>query len=200
MGYHQLAIALAGQEKFAFHGPDAIKGMYRVMPFGPTNRPATFNQFIHDLDSQWEALAVKSGLVIDNNTNTKIIVDDILSWEKSLEAALLYIECQLWVCLAYRLSLSFLKSHIFPKHFEFIGIDVCSDGNFPAMSKHQLLEHWPQPETVCDVAKIFGFAQFYSKFIPQRIAPLCNLTTNFEYMDPVTPHWTTAAQESFDDI
>ena len=61
------------------------------MSFGPTNGPATFIQFIHDVDSQWKALAVKSGLVIDDNTNTKIIVDYILSWAKSLEAALLYI-------------------------------------------------------------------------------------------------------------
>jgi hypothetical protein len=65
------------------------------------------------------------------------------------------------------LSLSLRKSHIFPKRFEFVGIDVCSDGNRPAMSKHQLLEHWPQPEIVRDVAKIVGFAQFFSKFIPQ---------------------------------
>jgi hypothetical protein len=49
------------------------------MPFGPTNGPATFIQFIDDIDSQWKALAEKSGLVIDNNTNTKIIVDDIFS-------------------------------------------------------------------------------------------------------------------------
>ena len=69
--------------------------------------------------------------------------------------------------------------------------------------KHQLLKHWPQPEIVRDVAKIVGFPQFYSKFIPQfeiRIAPLRNLTTNFEYMEPVTPHWNTAAQESFKNI
>jgi hypothetical protein len=71
------------------------------------------------------------------------------------------------------------------------------------MSKHQLLEHWPQPEIIRDVAKIVGSAQFYSKFIPQfelRISPLCDLTTNFEYTEPITPHWTTAAQELFKDI
>jgi hypothetical protein len=62
--------------------------------------------------------------------------------------------------------LSLRKSHIFPKYFEFVGINVCSDGNCPTKSKHQLLQHWPQPKTVRDVAKIIGFAQFYSKFIP----------------------------------
>jgi hypothetical protein len=71
------------------------------------------------------------------------------------------------------------------------------------MSKNQLFEHWPQPETVRDIAKIIGFAQFYSKFILQFelwIAPLCNLTTKLEYTNPVSPHWTTAAQDLFNDI
>jgi hypothetical protein len=55
-GYHQLAVAPASQEKLAFQGPDAIKWTYTVMPFGPTNGPATFVNFIHDMDSQWKRL------------------------------------------------------------------------------------------------------------------------------------------------
>jgi hypothetical protein len=34
MGYHQLAVALASQDKLAFQGPNAIKWTYTVMPFG----------------------------------------------------------------------------------------------------------------------------------------------------------------------
>jgi hypothetical protein len=95
------------------------------------------------------------------------------------------------------------KSHIFPKRFKFVGIDVCLDGNCPAMSKHQLLEHWPHPETVHNVAKLIGFAQFYSKFIPHfelQIAPLCELTMKFEYTDAVASHWTTAAQDALSNV
>jgi hypothetical protein len=33
MGYHQLAVALASQDKLAFQGVDAIKWKYTVMPF-----------------------------------------------------------------------------------------------------------------------------------------------------------------------
>jgi hypothetical protein len=173
------------------------------MLFGPTNRLATFINFIHDVDSQWKALAQQYGLIINDDTNTKSIVDNIFSWSELLEKALLYMECQLHVCQAYQLSLSLRKGRIFSKRFEFVGIDVCPDGNRPAMSKHQLFVHWPQPEFVWDVAKIVGFAQFYGKFIRQfelQIAPLCNLTTKLEYTKPVAPHWMTAAQETFDDI
>jgi hypothetical protein len=56
-GYHQLAVAVSSQEKLSFQGPDAIKWTYRVMPFGPTNSPVTFINFIYDVDSQWKALA-----------------------------------------------------------------------------------------------------------------------------------------------
>ncbi len=116
---------------------------------------------------------------------------------------MVFIKCQLCICQSFRLLLSLRKRNIFLKRFTFVGIDICLDGNCPAMSTHQLLEHWPQPEIVRDVAKLVGFAQFYSKFIPQfelQIAPLHHLITMFEYMDPVKPNWTTAAQDSFEDI
>jgi hypothetical protein len=83
------------------------------------------------------------------------------------------------------------KSHIFPKQFEFVGIDVCLYGNHPTISKHQRLQRWTQPKTVRDLAKIIGFAQFYSKFIPHfelQIAPLCALTKKIDYTKTVISH------------
>ena len=80
MGYHQLIVERASQEKLAFQGVDAIKWTYTVMPFGPTNGPATFINFIHDVDSIWKELAKSHGIIINNDTNTRIIVDDIVNW------------------------------------------------------------------------------------------------------------------------
>ena len=70
-GYHQLAVAPDSQEKLAFQGPDAIKWTYTVMPFGPTNGPATFVNFIHDVNSQWKLLARSLGIDIDDDTKYK---------------------------------------------------------------------------------------------------------------------------------
>ena len=85
MGFHQLAVALASCEKLAFQWVDGIKWTYTVMPFGPTNGPATFITFIHDLDSVWKEHARSNGIPIDDDTNTKIIVDDIVSWSRHLK-------------------------------------------------------------------------------------------------------------------
>ena len=104
------------------------------------------------MDSTWQALATELSLTINEDTNTNIIVDDILSFAKSLAIALLYMECQLRVAQSQNLSLSLKKSHIFPPRFEFVGIDVCPEGNRPAMSKHQLLQHWDAPQIVRDDA------------------------------------------------
>jgi hypothetical protein len=118
------------------------------------------------MDGTWKDLAHSLGLAINKNINTTIIVDDIMSWADQAMAALLYMECQLRVCLSQNLLLSLKKSHIFPKRLEFVGVNVSPDGNRPAISKHSLLHHWPASELVCNIAKCVGFAQFYSCFIP----------------------------------
>ncbi len=69
--------------------------------------------------------------------------------------------------------------------------------------KRQLLELWPKPEIVRDVAKFVGFAQFYSVYIHHfelLIAPLREITIKSEYTDPVAPLWSDAAQRSLDNV
>jgi hypothetical protein len=164
-GYHQLAVALDSQENLAFQGPNAIKWTYTFIPFGPTNGPATFMSFIYDLNSQWKLLATSAGITIGKNTNTCIIIDNIISHGADANASLRYMECQLRVCQAYRLSLSLKKSFIFPKQFKFVGNNVCLNDNCPDQSKHKLLLTWPRPEIVRDVVKFIGFAQLCSIYI-----------------------------------
>ncbi len=113
MGYHQLAVEKSSQEKLAFQGVDAIKWTYTVMPFGPTNGPATFINFIDDIDSIWKEEAQRQGVSINDGTSTKIIVDDIVSWADHIPHALTYMRCQLKVCQAYNLSLNLCKSYSF---------------------------------------------------------------------------------------
>jgi len=110
--------------------------------------------------------------------------------------------CQLKVCQAYNLSLTLCKSHFFPKWFKFVGVDVCDDGNCPAQSKYMLLKTWPAPEIVCDVAKFIGFAQFYSRFIPnfKMRAALLRILIKGENTKPIAQHWTPAAEDAWNNL
>ncbi len=59
----------------------------------PHEQPATFVNFIHDIDSVWKEEAQQQGVTINDDTNTKIIVDDIVSWADNIRHALTYMRC-----------------------------------------------------------------------------------------------------------
>jgi hypothetical protein len=196
INYNQLSVSPKSQEKLVFQGTDAIKWTCAVMPFGPTNGPATF---IQDLDSAWKDLASRSGVVVDNDTNTNIIVDNIFNWATSFDKTLQYLEGQLQICKVYRLTLSIKKSHFFLKCFEFVGINILQEGNCLAMSKHQLLERWPTPEYVRDVANFMGFLHFYSAFIPffeVCVEPFCKIMKH-KYSSCVGNLWDSTTATAF---
>jgi hypothetical protein len=116
--------------------------------------------------------------------------------------ALVYMKCQLRVAQSQNLLLNLKKSSIFMKQLEFIGIDMCINGNCPAMSKHQLIKHWPKPKIVCHVANFFGFMQFYSRFSPifeTRIAPLREVMQE-DFTVPVGTAWTDHANAAFNEM
>ena len=52
-----------------------------------------FITFIHDLDNVWKDLARSHGIPIDEDTNAKIIMDDIIGWARQIEYALAYMQC-----------------------------------------------------------------------------------------------------------
>ena len=201
-GYHQIRVSNCSREKLAFAGPDAIKYTYNVMPFGPVNGPAIFITFIHDMNATWQLLAKERGIPIGDDNNTKIIVDDIWNHATTFEVALAYMECQFQVCLSQNLSLSLKKCHFFPKRIEFVGHDVSRDRNRPAQSKHQLLQTWPEPETVRCIASFVGFASFYSQYIPHfeiRVKRLREIM-KLDYAELVTSHFDDDARAEWKDI
>ncbi len=108
--------------KTCFQGVDAIKWTYTVMPFRPTNGPATFINFIHNIDSIWKEQAQQCGISINEDTNTKIIIDDIVSWADQVHHALAYMQCQLQVCQACNLSLNLHKSYFFQHNLKLLAL------------------------------------------------------------------------------
>jgi hypothetical protein len=172
------------------------------MPFGPVNGPAIFVEFMHDVDSTWKSLAQARSIDLNDSTNTRIIINNVLSHATSFALAKRFIECQLIVAHSHNLSLNLRKCHWFPSRLEFVGTDVTPDGNRPAQSKHDLLRTWPTPTIVKDVASFVGFAVFYSKYIAwfeSRITRLREIIKN-DSSTPLNDLWNAVAQSEFDDI
>ena len=88
--YHQIRVSDCTREKLVFARPNATKWTYDVMPFGPVNGPTVFISFIHDMDSTRKELVLSRNIHTDDDTNTRIIVDDILNWAKIVALALVY--------------------------------------------------------------------------------------------------------------
>ena len=151
---------ISSRDQHAFAGPNATKYRWKVIPFGPVNGPVIFIIFIYDMNTSWQELAVKRGLKVGEEVGTKIIIDDIFSWGDSYKISFLHLDCQLYTCLLQRLSLNLDKC---------ISSRIRSNSSvvmFALMEtillnpKHELLMHWPQPETVRDLASIGCFGQF----------------------------------------
>ena len=173
--YNQICVSKSTRPKLAFAGPKNTKYTYNVMPFGPVNGPVIFVIFIHDMDVTWNDLARTKGIVFNCGTGIRFIVDDIFSWAPTFEIFIKYLECQLEVCMSQNLSLSLKKCLFCPERMEFVGHDVCTDGNRPAQSKHSLLKTWPPFKVARDIHSFLGFLNFYNNYIPyfeQRVEPL----------------------------
>ena len=148
------------------------------MPVDPVNGPVIFVIFIHVMDVTWKELATSKGIFIGAKTGTRIVVGDIFSWAPIFDDFINYLTCQLQVCLSQNLSLSLKKCLFCPEIMEFVGYDVCTNGNRPTQSKHSLLKSWPVFKIARDVFSFFGFMNFYATYIPwfeERASPLREL-------------------------
>ena len=161
-GYHQIKMDAASSSKTVFAGPGGGKYRYTVMPFGLVNGPVIFVVMIHDLKGHWDDLATSLGISLGNSTNTIIIIDDTFVFSDDEDTIFKYLESILEISKRYNLSWKLEKCEFFTPRFEFVGIDIDSNGNRPALSKTPLLEMWKtkQPSSKWGFASFIGLVGF----------------------------------------
>jgi len=184
-GYHQIRIPIGDISKTAFRTPFGHY-QFKVLSFGLTNAPATFQAAMNDI---FRPLLGKCVVVY---------IDDILVFSKTHEEHAKHL-CQVMQILQnqdFRVKLSkceFAKSEV-----KFLGHVVGADGIKVDTSKTAVVSNWPVPNSLSPLRSFLGLATYFRKFIANfstMVAPLTHLTKK-----DVPYAWCANCQKAFEEV
>lgn len=159
---------------------------YKVLPFGLSNGPSTFQRFINDTLREH----------LDEFCHAYI--DDILIFSNSLKEHKGHVK---WVLQRLReagLQADLKKCEFHVTQTKYLGFIIGVNGVSPDPDKIMAIREWEPPSSVKEVQAFLGFANFYRRFIQNysRIAkPLTDLTRKQEPWQ-----WGVAQQSAFDGL
>ena len=184
-GYWQVELDPIDHEKtaFTFHG----KGLFhfKVMCFGLTNAPATFQRLMETVlkGILWKICVV--------------YMDDVICYADKFQTAYNNLKIVFQRLREAGLRLKPKKCRLFSRSTKFLGHVVSGDRVSPDPEKMEAVRTWPVPQNVPELRSYLVFS-YYRKFIPNfsKIAcPLIKLTQKGNKFD-----WTSDCQKAFKDL
>ncbi|KAJ1041985.1 hypothetical protein NDA10_000691 [Ustilago hordei] len=168
--YNLIRIAKGDEWKTAF-GTQLGLYEYLVMPFGLANAPAHFQSFINDIFRDIIGIYVV------------VYLDDFLIFSDTEEAHVKHVTEVLTRLRSNRLFAKLSKCEFHTKTVEFLGYIIKPTGIEMDPEKVCTVKEWPMLESIHDIQRFLGFANFYRRFIAHfaRIAkPLTALVKPIE--------------------
>ena len=98
--------------------------------------------------------------------NDKIVIDDILLYSNSINSLIHYFSCVAHVFTKHHLSFNLTKCEFFKPRVEFVRHDLTTYANYPAVSKFDLIKHWPLPPHAISLLSFIGLRSFYIMYCP----------------------------------
>ncbi|KAG1930727.1 retrotransposable element [Pimephales promelas] len=160
---------------------------YLVMPFGLSNSPSVFQAFMNDIFRD-----MLDRWVI-------VYIDDILIYSNSLEEHVQHVRSVLQRLIQFHLYAKMEKCEFHQTSISFLGYVISQDGVAMDEKKVRGVVDWPVPQTVKELQRFLGFANFYRRFIRNFsliTAPLTALTKRHTSRIP----WNTEAQQAFQEL
>lgn len=151
-GFHQIMVHEDDQYKTAFqthHGHFE----YKVMPYGLTGAPATF-QFVmnHILAPLLRKCVV-------------VFIDDILIYSKSFEEHVQHVKMVFQLLQEHHFKVRLSKCTFAQQQLHYLGHVLSAKGVFTDPSKVADVQKWARPTTVKDVRSFLGLAGYYRRFV-----------------------------------
>jgi len=137
------------------------------MPFGLSNAPAAFQQFMNDIFSDLL------------NMSVVIYLDNILIYSNNMSKHKQHVKEVLQRLRKHSLYANADKCEFHKTTMEYLGYILTPDGLLMDKTKVQTIVNWPEPRKVKDVQSFLGFANFYCRFIhgySDIVIPLTCLT------------------------
>jgi hypothetical protein len=184
-GYHQIRLVPTEEHKTAFK---THMGLYefKVMPFGLTIAPATFQSAMNSIFSH---LIRKCVLVF---------MDDILVYSPSLEDHVSHLKQVFSLLQQHQLSIKRSKCSFAQQSLEYLGHIISNKGVATDPGKIQAVQAWPTPVNVKQVRGFLGLTGYYRKFI--RNYSLISRTLSNLLKKNVVFQWTPTHQAAFDHL
>ncbi|KAL0148230.1 hypothetical protein M9458_056462 [Cirrhinus mrigala] len=157
---------------------------YLVMPYGLANSPAVFQSFINEV---FRDLLKKYVIAY---------IDDILIYSKSEVEHVDHVRTLLSRLLENQLYIKAEKCEFHVKQTSFLGYNISHEGVKMDETKVKAVTEWPQPNTVKELQRFLGFANFYRRFIHNYSMVSAPLTTLLKGK-PSKLRWTEEASNFF---
>ena len=140
---------------------------YHVLPFGLTNGPSSFQQYINDV--LWDYL----------NDFCQAYLDDILIYSKTRSEHRRHVAKVLTRLREAGLQVDIKKCEFDVQETAFLGVMVSGQGLRMDPRKVEAVVNWKTPSNLKEVQGFVGFANFYRRFIrdfSKLVKPLVALT------------------------
>ncbi|RHN78855.1 putative nucleotidyltransferase, Ribonuclease H [Medicago truncatula] len=184
-GYHQIKVKDEDMQKTAFRTRYGHYE-YKVMPFGVTNAPGVFMEYMNRIFH-----AFLDRFVV-------VFIDDILIYSKTEEEHAEHLKIVLQVLKEKKLYAKLSKCEFWLKEVSFLGHVISGDGIAVDPSKVEAVSQWETPKSVTEIRSFLGLAGYYRRFIEgfSKLAlPLTQLTCKGK-----TFVWDVHCEKSFGEL